>query len=160
FTPSRGETMAQQFDIAHSSIEFSAKHMMLTTVRGRFDKWSGTIEIDEQNPEKSRIEVTIEADSINTSQPQRDGHLKPADFLDVEKYPQIPFKSTRVERAGAESAKLYGDLTIHGQTREIALDVRLEGVTKDMQGNRRAGFSVTSSLSRKNWGLNWNVALE
>ena len=152
--------MAWQFDTAHSSIEFSAKHMMLTTVRGRFDKWSGTIELDEQHPERSQVEVTVEADSLDTNQAQRDGHLKSGDFLEVDTYPTITFKSTKVEPLGESKARIYGDLTIHGVTQQAVLEASLEGRTRDMQGNRRLGFSVTGVLSRKNWGLNWNVALE
>jgi polyisoprenoid-binding protein YceI len=152
--------MPWRFDPAHSSIEFSAKHMMITTVRGRFKQWSGTIELDEAHPEATRISVQIDAASLDSNQPQRDAHLKSADFLDVEHYPTITFTSTRVEPLSETTGKLYGDLTIRGVTRPVVLDVSLEGRSRDWQGQRRLGFTATTSLNRTDWGLNWNVALE
>ncbi|MBX5458715.1 MAG: YceI family protein [Thermogemmatispora sp.] len=152
--------MPWRFDPAHSSIEFSAKHMMITTVRGRFKQWSGTIEFDEAHPEATRVTVEIEAASLDSDQPQRDAHLKSADFLDVEHYPTITFSSTRAEALSDTTGKLYGDLTIRGVTRPVVLDVTLEGRSRDWQGKRRLGFTATTSLNRKDWGLNWNVALE
>ena len=152
--------MAWEIDTAHSQIEFAVKHMMISTVKGQFGKLSGTFHLDEQNVAASRIEVEIDAASINTHQEYRDNHLRSADFLDVEHYPTITFKSTRVERSGPESAKVTGSLTIKGQARPVTLDVTLEGDITDMKGQRRQAYSATTTISRKEWGLEWNVALE
>lgn len=148
------------FDPTHTHIEFSTKHMMVTTVKGRFGTFSGNVEIDEQHPENSHVEVEIDAASIDTGAPQRDGHLRSPDFFNAEQYPTISFKSTRVERLGEAHGRLIGNLTILGQTREVALDATFEGDITDMQGKRRAGFTASTSISRKEWGLTWNVALE
>lgn len=152
--------MAWEFDPAHSQIEFSAKHMMFTTVKGRFDKFSGIFELDEQHPASSRVDVTIDAASLTTGVEYRDNHLRSGDFLDVEKYPTITFKSTQVTLEGEHKARVTGDLTIHGVTRPITLDVTREGQYKDLQGQRREAYSANATISRKDWGLEWNVALE
>lgn len=147
-------------DPAHSAVHFSVRHMMLSNVRGEFTKVSGSIESDPQAPAQSKIAATIETASINTRDEGRDGHLKGADFLDVEKFPTITFRSKQISLHG-ESAKVTGDLTIHGVTREITLDV--EGPTqeiKDPWGKQRVGASATAKLSRKDFGLTWNAALE
>lgn len=149
-----------EIDPAHSSIQFSVRHMMVSNVRGEFTKVSGTITYDSENPASSMVEATIEAASIHTRDDQRDAHLKSADFLDVEKFPALTFRSTRViPQSGG--GKVTGDLTIHGVTREITLDV--EGPTqetKDPWGKQRWGASATAKLSRKDYGLVWNAALE
>jgi polyisoprenoid-binding protein YceI len=152
--------MAWEFDSAHTQIEFSAKHMMITTVKGRFGKFSGIFDLEEVNPAASRVEVTIEAASLDTGQERRDNHLRSPDFLDVEKFPTITFKSTNVELLADHRAKVIGDLTIRGVTRPAELDVTREGELKDMQGQRRQAYSATATISRKEWGLEWNVALE
>jgi polyisoprenoid-binding protein YceI len=152
--------MAWGIDPAHTLIEFSAKHMMVTTVKGHFTKFSGDIEIDEQHPDASRVDITIEAASLDTGMAPRDQHLRSADFLDVEHFPTITYKSKRVEVKGENHATVVGDLTIRGVTREVPLDVSLEGQQKGMDGKRRAGFSINAKLSRKDFGLEWNVALE
>lgn len=152
--------MAWEIDTAHAQVEFAVKHMMISTVKGQFSKLSGTFHLDEQNVAASRVEVAIDAASINTHQDYRDNHLRSADFLDVEKYPTITFKSTQVEQTGAETAKVTGDLTIKGVTHPVTLDVTLEGDITDMKGQRRQAYSATTSFSRKDWGLEWNVALE
>ena len=152
--------MAWEIDTAHTHIEFAVKHMMISTVKGRFDKFSGTFHVDEQDIPASRVAIEIDAASINTNQDYRDNHLRSADFLDVEHYPTITFKSTRVERSGPESAKVTGSLTIKGQARPVTLDVTLEGDITDMKGQRRQAYSATTTISRKEWGLEWNVALE
>jgi len=134
--------------------------MMLSNVRGEFTKVSGTIKFDSANPANSTVEATIDATSINTRDAQRDGHLKSADFLDVEKFPTLIFRSTQVVQQSG-GGKVTGDLTIHGVTREITLDV--EGSTqeiKDPWGKQRFGLSATTKLSRKDFGLIWNAALE
>jgi len=151
---------AWNFDPAHTVIGFSAKHMMVTTVRGKFTKFSGELDLDEQQPEQSSVNVTIDTDSITTGQEQRDGHLRSPDFFDAANYPTITFKSTKVEQKSEDRYHIYGDLTIHGVTREVPLDVTLEGHGKNPYGKRVAGFTITGTLNRKDFGLNWNVALE
>lgn len=147
-------------DPAHSAVHFSVRHMMLSNVRGEFTKLSGTIQFDPDNPASSSIEATIDATTINTRDAQRDTHLKSADFLDIEKFPTLTFKSKQIQ-LHADGAKVTGDLSIHGVTREITLDV--EGPTseiKDPWGKQRVGASATAKLSRKEFGLVWNAALE
>lgn len=152
--------MAWEIDQAHSLIEFSAKHLMVTTVKGRFTQFSGKIDLDEANPAASVVDVTIDANSVSTGDEKRDGHLRSPDFFDAAQYPTLTFKSTRVEQVGDDSARVYGDLTIKGVTRPVTLEVTREGETKNMRGERLMGFSVRTSINRKDWGLNWNVALE
>ena len=152
--------MAWEFDPAHTQIEFVAKHMMVTTVRGRFDRFTGTFDLDTANPANSKVDVAIDATSITTGQEQRDGHVRGADFFDVEQYPTITFKSTQVKPNGTDHAAVTGDLTIKGVTRPVVLDVTREGHFTDLYGNTREAYSATTSISRKEWGLNWNVALE
>ena len=152
--------MAWQIDPSHSEIQFSVRHMMISTVRGRFKKFSGTVEADDQNPTSARVEVQIDAASIDTSDEQRDAHLRSPDFLNVERYPYITFKSTKVERVDARHGKLSGDLTIRDVTRPVVLDVEYAGTAKSPWGTISAGFSAHTRINRKDWGLNWNVALE
>ena len=152
--------MPWQIDTAHTSIDFSARHMMISKVRGRFERFSGTVNLDEQNPQNTRVDVTIDAVSINTREEQRDGHLRGADFLNVEQYPEIRFVSTKVERTGNATAKLYGDLTIRDVTRPVVLDVEYVGQSKSPWGTTNYGFEGRTKLNRKEWGLVWNVALE
>ena len=152
--------MAYTIDASHSLVEFSVKHMMVTTVKGRFKNFSGEVEIDEANPAASKVDVTIHTASIDTGSEQRDGHLRGADFFDAEKYPTITFVSKRVEALGGEKYRVIGDLTVHGVTHEIPLEVTREGVTRSMQGQQLQAFSAEFSLSRKDFGLEWNVALE
>lgn len=149
-----------KIDPAHSTASFSIKHMMIAKVRGGFDKISGQLTFDAANPGQSQVDVSIEAASINTHEPQRDAHLKSADFFDVEKFPVITFKSAKVQGVG-ESLKVTGDLTIHGVTQSVTLDV--EGPTgehKDPWGNIKIGASATTQIKRKDFGLTWNAALE
>lgn len=152
--------MAWKIDPAHTLIEFSVKHMMFTNVRGRFGSFDGTLQLNEETSEASYVEGTIDVASIDTNEPDRDTHLKSADFFDVENYPTMHFKSTRIERDGDGRYKVYGDLTIKDTTREIAFDVTDHGRGQDPWGNRRGGFSAETTLNRKDFGLNWNVALE
>jgi polyisoprenoid-binding protein YceI len=152
-----------KIDPAHTGVELAVKHMMFTTVRGRFRNVSGTVEVDEQNPDNSRVEVEIDAASIDTGTPDRDAHLRSADFLDVEGHPKLTFRSRRVAGAHEKEGdrfEVVGDLTIRGTTREVALDCTFEGVGKDPWGARRAGFSARGKLDRRDWGLTWNQALE
>jgi polyisoprenoid-binding protein YceI len=150
-------------DPTHTLVGFSAKHMMFTTVRGKFNEVSGTIVVDPANPDGSRVEVEIPAASIDTGVEQRDGHLRSADFLEVEHHPVITFRSRRVEGAAAQAGdrfKVYGDLTIRGTTREVVLDATFEGTGKDPWGGERAGFSASTKIDRRDFGLVWNQALE
>ena len=152
--------MSWQIDPAHSEINVTVRHMMITNVRGRFEKFSGTIDFDEQTPANSTVDVQIDAASINTREEKRDAHLRSPDFLDVEKYPTLTFKSTRVEVLDKNHARLHGDLTIKGLSRPVVLDVEYSGMSKSPWGTTSAGFTATTRLNRKDWGLEWNVALE
>lgn len=152
--------MAWTIDNAHSSIHFSARHMMISTVRGEFHTFRGTVNFNEETPALSTVDVEIETGSLETRDAQRDGHLKSPDFFDVEKYPIATFKSTRAEKTGTDTGKLYGDLTIKDVTREVALDVEYNGQSQSPWGTTAAGFTATTKINRKDWGLNWNVALE
>jgi polyisoprenoid-binding protein YceI len=150
-------------DPAHSSADFSVKHMMFTTVRGHFREVHGRIEADEDHPERSTVEVEIPAASIDTGVNDRDQHLRSADFLDAETHPTITFRSKRVEGAHAKEGdhfRVIGDLTIRGQTIEVPLDAIFEGVGQDPWGKERAGFSASTEIDRREWGLMWNQALE
>jgi polyisoprenoid-binding protein YceI len=134
--------------------------MMISNVHGRFETVNGTVEFDENNPTATRVAVQIDAARINTGEPQRDAHLKSPDFLRAENYQYLTFKSTRVEQIDNTTAKLYGDLTIRGVTRPVVLDVEYQGLAKSPWGATSAGFSASTKISRKEWGLEWNVALE
>jgi polyisoprenoid-binding protein YceI len=148
-------------DTVHSSVGFSVRHLMVTKVHGAFNKWSGTLELDEEDISRSRVEVQIDTASIDTKEAQRDGHLRSPDFFDVEKYPHITFKSTSVERAGDGHFHVTGDLTIHGVTHPAKLDVEDGGRAKHpMAGDLRAGFSAHTSIKRSDFGLTWNAVLE
>jgi len=147
-------------DPAHTTVEFSAKHLMVTTVKGRFTEVSGMIRVDDAHPEQSSTEITIQTGSIDTRQEQRDDHLRSADFLNAAVHPTITFRSTRVERVGKERYTVAGDLTIHDVTRPVVLDVTEEGRAKDPWGGERIGFSATTKIDRRDFGLTWNQTLE
>jgi len=150
-----------QIDPAHSAAHFSVRHMMISNVRGDFTKLSGTVLLDAGTPANSAVEALIEAASIDTREAQRDAHLKSADFFEVEKYREIAFRSKAVAPAGDGELRVTGDLTIHGVTREVTLQV--EGPTpevKDPWGNLRIGATATTRINRKDFGLGFNVALE
>ena len=146
-------------DPSHTTVEFVAKHMMITTVKGRFAELTGTIVAVETNLADSSVEVTLQAASLGTHSEQRDAHLRSPDFLDVERYPEVTFNSTAI-RGTKESFKLTGDLTIRGVTRPITLDATFEGEGKDPWGGTRASFSAHGKFDRRDFGLTWNVALE
>lgn len=154
-----GQT-AWTIDPAHSSVEFAVRHLMITTVRGRFTGVKGTVTVDEADPAKSAVEVVIDAASIDTREPQRDTHLRSADFFDVEKFPTLTFRSTKVDGGLGEPFTLAGDLTIHGVTRPVVLDVEPEGRIKDAWGGIRSGFTATTKIKRSDFGLTWNQLLE
>lgn len=147
-------------DPSHSSIGFVARHAMVTNVRGTFDEVEGVGQLDAANPAASTATVTMKAASINTGSADRDGHLRSADFFDVETYPEVRFVSTAIERADAETFSVTGDLTIKDVTRPVTVDFTFTGVARDPFGNLRAGFEGQTSVNRKDWGLEWNAALE
>ena len=146
-------------DVSHSAIHFHVRHMVISKVHGRFAKWSGRIALDEQDLTRSSVDVTIDTSSIDTQSPDRDAHLKSADFLDVEKHPQMTYRSRRIEKADG-AYRVIGDLSLHGVTREVALEAEFAGYGKDPWGNQRAGFSAKASIDRREFGLVWNAALE
>jgi polyisoprenoid-binding protein YceI len=154
-------TTTWNIDPAHTVAEFKVKHMMIANVKGTFSRVSGLLIRDESDPANDRVEATIEAASIETSNEQRDGHLKSADFFHVEKFPTLHFKSTGISVLGAEELSVEGDLTIRGVTRKVRFAV--EGPTppaKDPWGNTRIGISASTKINRKDFGLTWNTALE
>lgn len=154
-------TTTWNIDPAHSVAEFKVKHMMISNVKGYFTALKGTLALDESDLANSHVEATIDVGSITTGDPQRDAHLKSADFFDVDRFPALSFKSTRVTQVGDDELKVAGDLTIHGVTRNVVFKV--EGPTeptKDPWGGTRVGISATTKINRKDFGLTWNAALE
>ena len=150
-----------ELDPAHTGVHFKVRHLMVSHVRGEFEKVSGKIVYDEQDISRSSAEITIDAASISTRVAKRDDHLKSPDFLDVAKYPRIVIRSKKVEKAGAGKLLMTGDLTIRGVTREVALEI--EGPTagiKDLQGNTRVGGSASTKINRRDFGLTWNRTIE
>ena len=154
--------MTQSFslDSAHSSIGFAVRHMVFAKVRGRFGAFRGTVELDPEQPERSSVEIEIDAASIDTGTADRDHHLRSADFLDVETFPKLTFKSSRIEHVSGERYAVTGALTIHGVEREVSLAADYGGLLKDPWGNERALFTATGSIDRRDFGLKWNQALE
>jgi polyisoprenoid-binding protein YceI len=148
-----------RFDHAHTIIGAVARHMMVTKVRGRFTQFDGTIHIADR-PEDSWVEVVIQAASIDTGVAQRDDHLRSPDFMDVEEFPQITFRSTSVDLTGGPEFRVTGDFTIRGTTRPVVLDAEYLGVVRDHTGGVRAGFSAKAELDREDFGMTWNMALE
>lgn len=154
-------TAAETFkvDQPHSSAEFKVRYMM-GNVGGRFGDIDGTISINRQNPAASQVEFTIDAASIDTGNEKRDKHLRSADFFEVEKYPQITFRSTKIAAAGKDAYNVTGNLTMHGVTTQVTLPVTFLGFARDPWGNERAGFKTDTTLNRKDYGINWNKALD
>jgi polyisoprenoid-binding protein YceI len=161
-TPQAAEkSTTWNIDPVHSVAEFKVKHMMISNVKGQFVHVSGVLELDEKDVTKSRVEASIDGTSLNTRDPQRDTHLKSADFFHVEKHPTLSFKSTAIKRTSDGELAVTGDLTIRGVTRNVEFEV--EGPTppaKDPWGNTRLGLSATTKINRKDFGLTWNAALE
>ena len=156
-TPPAGDW---EIDPAHSHASFTARYMMLTKVRGRFGAFSGTLHIGD-GPEDSGAEITIEAGSIDTRNETRDNHLRSPDFLDVERFPALTFRSTKVEQTGPSALRLTGDLTIRDVTRPVVLEAEYEGYTpKDLWGKSRIAFTATTQIDREEFGITWNQALE
>jgi polyisoprenoid-binding protein YceI len=149
-----------QVDGAHSAVNLTVRHMVISKVRGRFTKWNANLALDTADLSRSTVEVEIEAASIDTGVADRDTHLRSADFLAAEKFPTLRYRSRRVEAASKDRLRVVGDLTIRDVTREVVLDVEYGGQGKDPWGNQRAGFSATTSINRKDFGLTWNQALE
>ena len=147
-------------DPSHSSIGFVARHAMVTKVRGAFNEFDATAQIDGDDLSRSSVRVSIATDSIDTRNEQRDGHLRSNDFLDIENFPQITFVSTAVEPVGSDVVRVTGDLTIKGTTRPVTVDFTYEGTATDPFGNLRVGFEGAVTINRKDWGVNWNAALE
>lgn len=150
--------MAWQLDKAHSSVEFSVRHMGISTVRGRFEAFDATFDLDDAGDLKA-VHATIQPQSINTREPKRDAHLQSSDFFDAEKYP-MEFHGTQVTKKSEHTYHIAGDLTMHGQTHPVELEAEVSPPIQDPAGNRRVGIEATGKLNRKEWGINWNVALE
>ncbi len=148
-------------DPAHSNVEFSVKHMMISTVKGRFPSVEGTLLLDEAQPENSSVTARIDASSITTYNEMRDQHLRTNDFFNAEQWPNITFQSTRVERVSDDEFKVHGDLTIRDVTKPVVLDTELDGIMeKDAFGKRRAAFTATTAIDRTDFGVTWNGAIE
>jgi polyisoprenoid-binding protein YceI len=148
-------------DHAHSSIDFTVRHLLVSKVRGRFTKWTGELQIDEQDLTRSRVDVDIDVASVDTHEAQRDAHLRSGDFFEADKHPRIVFKTKRVEDKGKDHLAVTGDLTIRGTTHEVVLDVERGGIiAKDPWGKRRAGFTATAKINRKDYGVNFNQVLD
>ena len=152
--------MSWQIDPSHSHIAFTVRHMMISKVRGRFETFNGTINFDEANPSSSSVQVEVDLNSIQTRDEKRDAHLKSPDFFDAEKFPTMTFASSRIEQVDEQNGRLVGNLTIKGISKEIVLDVEYAGTAKSPWGSVSAGFSARGAINRKEWGLNWNQALE
>jgi polyisoprenoid-binding protein YceI len=147
-------------DGAHSEIGFKAKHLMITTVSGKFEKFNAEVQTEGDDFTKGDIGFTAEIASVNTGNEQRDGHIRSADFFDAEKYPQLKFANGKLALVKDDKYVLTGDLTIRDVTKPVTLDVEFGGIAKDPWGNTKAGFVLSGKINRKDWGLNWNVALE
>jgi polyisoprenoid-binding protein YceI len=148
-------------DPAHSSVEFAVRHLMITTVKGRLPDVKGSATVDESDPARSSVEISVDVASIDTREPQRDAHLRSADFFDVEHHPTMTFRSRGVHNVASDgSFQLMGDLTIRGVTREVAFEVTFEGRSKDPWGGERAGYSASTRIKRSDFGLTWNQLLE
>ncbi len=152
-------TNQYDIDVTHSAIHFYVRHMVISKVHGRFAKWTGKVELDPSNLTTAKVEVRIDAASIDTQVSDRDAHLKSPDFFDVAKYPELVFTSKKVEKSG-DGYRVAGELTMHGVTKPVVLEAEFNGTGKDPWGNERAGFSAKASLDRKDYGLTWNKALE
>jgi polyisoprenoid-binding protein YceI len=161
FVPASARASTWEIDPAHTSIEFSVRHMMVSTVKGQFEKVKGSLELDDKDVTKSTVEVTIDVGSVNTHEPKRDGHLKSADFFDTAKFPTATFKSTKVQKAGKNKLKVTGELSLHGVTKPVVLEV--EGPTdayKTPFGTTVRGVHATAKLDRKDFGIAYNTVLD
>jgi polyisoprenoid-binding protein YceI len=151
-------TLSQwEFDLAHSSVSFWVRYMLVSRIRGELTRWGGTFHFDEAAPSAARVDIWIDAASIDTHEPERDAHLRSADFLDVERHPRITFKSTRVERVDDRNLLLAGALTVRGVTREVLLSVEYGGRVRNPGGGHRAGFVARTVIDRKAFGIDYNT---
>jgi polyisoprenoid-binding protein YceI len=153
-------TTTWAIDASHAEVGFSVRHLMISSVRGRFGGITGTVTVDEENPSASKVDVTIDVTTIDTRQEQRDAHLRSPDFFDTANHPTMHFVSKRIEGNVTDEFTIVGDLTIRGVTREVSLDVNAEGRGMDPWGNERAGFSAKGKINRSDFGLTWNQVLE
>jgi polyisoprenoid-binding protein YceI len=158
-TATATKTQTYNIDKAHSEVTFQVRHL-LTKVRGRFSEFDGVIDYDEDQPERSSTQVTVQAASVDTNERDRDAHLRSADFFDAENFPTLTFRSRNIVSKGGDEFELHGDLTIHGVTRQAVFDVQLLGKAKDPWGNERIAFEAEAVINRKDYGLNWNAVLE
>ena len=147
-------------DPTHSEIQFKVKHLMISTVTGNFHSFTSTVETDGDDFSTAQINFSAEIESISTGDAQRDGHLKSPEFFDAAQFPNLTFVSTSLSKVSEEHFRLHGNLTLHGHTQAVELGVELGGIAKDPWGNIKAGFTVSGKINRKDFGLNWNVALE
>jgi polyisoprenoid-binding protein YceI len=152
--------MSWNIDNAHTQVEFTVRHLMISKVRGQFEKFSGQVEFDETHPENTSLQVKIETASVNTRDTKRDGHLKSPDFFNSEVYPYMTFSSKRTKLVDTNQARLVGDLTIRDVTKEVVLDVEYVGKAKSPWGTTSVGFAATTKINRDEWGLTWNQNLE
>src|SRR5262245_51628226 len=153
-------TTPWQFDLSHSSINFSVRHLMVSKVRGHFTSWRGDLVLDDADLTRSKLDVEIDAASVESKEPKRDDHLRSPDFLDVERYPKLRFTSTAITKVDDSIYEVAGDLTIRDVTKPVVLKVEYSGTVKDPWGGQRAGFSAHASINRKDFGLTWNMLLE
>ncbi|MFI9376583.1 YceI family protein [Streptomyces parvulus] len=147
-------------DPAHTTIGFTARHAMVTNVKGKFLDFSGTLHLDGADPSHSTASLDVTMDSIDTGSPDRDGHLKSSDFFKTDEFPKMTFRSTRAESLGGDDYRITGDLTILGTTKPLTIDLEFNGAAKDPFGNERVGFEGKADIKRSEWGLTWNAALE
>lgn len=157
-----GSAHAAEYDLdaAHGRVGFSVRHMMVSNVRGEFQKFKGSVAIDDKDISKSKVDVTIDVNSINTNQEKRDGHLKSPDFFDATKFPAITFVSTKIEKGTGDALKVTGNLTMHGVTKLVTLDATYTAARKDIMGMMRGGFTATATVNRKDFGLIWNKSMD
>jgi polyisoprenoid-binding protein YceI len=157
-----GAALAGDWDVdsSHSAAQFGVKHMMISTVRGSFEKMTGTVKVDDKDVTKSVIDITIDAKSINTRDAKRDEHLRTPDFFDVAKHPSITFKSKKIEKAAGNKLKITGDLTMRGVTKPVTLTAEVSNPVKSPWGQTVRGVSASGKINRKDWGLTWNKVLE
>jgi polyisoprenoid-binding protein YceI len=159
--PAFASATTWSIDPDHSNVGFKVRHLMVSNVKGSFDKYTGTVELNDKDITKSKVNVAIDTASVNTNVQKRDEHLRSADFFDVAKYPAMTFVSKKVAKAGKDRLKITGDLTLHGVTRQVVLDVDgLSTESKDPWGNIRRGATASTKINRKDFGLVWNAALE
>jgi polyisoprenoid-binding protein YceI len=155
-----GETATWSVDPSHSTVGFSVRHLVISNVKGEFGKYVGKVQLDDRDVARSSVEASIDVGSIDTRSADRDGHLKSPDFFDVAKYPTITFKSTKVAKAGKDRLRVTGDLTLHGVTRPLTLDVSTGPEVKGLYGETRRGYAATAKIDRKDFGLVWNKLVE